>query len=233
MGRLVLRRAEANAKGPLGAFALWWIGLAVYTTILVVRDVTVIGMGFNRDLVKTTTHLSVGPLVLALWGLFYYLSYIFVGSRRVFWPSTVLYALVYVSFIYIVVALEPAAAQLRMWDVSITFATEVAPWLNMLILGILMVPILLAVTAYATLIFRLDKGEQRLRVAVVSIAFIAWFGGSLLAALMGLAEVEWWGLGSRLLSLASAGLVAFAYRTPRRARSDLFKRSLAEADERG
>lgn len=219
VGRQVLRRADETSKGPLRAFALWWLALALYTTMLVARDAFAVFDMLDRNMLKTVTHLSVGPLVFALWGLFYYLAYIFVGGKRLFWPSVALYALVYAIFVFIVVTLEPAGVVLRTWDVRIDYATELPPPVDVLVLVLLIVPILLAVIAYATLFFRLEKGEQRLRVGVVSLAILAWFGGSLLAALMGLAEVEWWGLGGRILSIASACAVAFAYATPRRERA--------------
>lgn len=231
VGRLVARHGGNGATAPLRAFALWWGALALFTAIGALRD----GLGLlgllGRDAIKTASHLSVPPLVLGLWGLFYYLGYIFVGGKRLFWPSVTLYALVYVAFVYIVVVLEPAGVIARAWDVRIDYATTLSPWVSLAILGLLIVPILVAVLAYATLFFRLERGEQRLRVAVVSFAFLVWFGGSLFAAIVGLADVEWWGLAGRLLALGSAGLVAIAYRSPRPRRAG--EERAQEADELG
>lgn len=233
VGWRVLPRARGTARGPLEAFALWWFALAFYTFLLAVRDTLAIQDLLDRNLLKTITHLSVGPLVAALWGLFYYLAYIFVGGKRLLWPSVALYSAMYLVFIYITVTLEPAAIILRTWDVRIEYATEIPPLMSLMILALLLVPILLAVLAYASLLFRLEEGEQRLRVGVVSFAFLAWFGGSLLAVLMGLAEVEWWGLGGRLLAMGSAALVAIVYAKPRRRPGGPRQFPATEAEEHG
>lgn len=233
VGRRLLMRADEGPKPPLRAFALWWFALAVYTSVLAARDALAITGLLDRDLLKMAMHLSVGPLVLALWGLFYYLAYILVGGKRLFWPSVALYGIVYAFFVYVAVALEPGGVTLRTWDVTIDYATEIPPAVNALVLVLLIVPILLAVIAYASLLFRLESREQRFRVGVVSLAFAVWFGGALLAALLGLADVEWWGLGGRLLSIASAGLVAFAYRPGPRPRARPREPFPAEVDGHG
>lgn len=232
VGRLVARRSPQGVSAPLHAFTLWWAGLALFTMIGALRDTLALLGVLDRDLLKTATHISLPALVLGLWGLFYYLSYIFMGGKRLFWPSVSLYAGVYVIFVYIVVVLEPAGIIARTWDVRIDYATTLAPWVNVILVAVLIVPILVAVLAYASLFFRLERGEQRLRVGVVSLAFLAWFGGSLFAALLGLAELEWWGLGGRLLALLSASLVAFAYRLPNRPR-ELPRQRAIEVDELG
>lgn len=232
VGRVIERRGGDGASAPLRAFALWWAGLALFTAIGVGRDTLgMLGL-LDRDVLKTLSHLSIPPLVLGLWGLFYYLGYIFVGGKRLFWPSVSLYAAIYAVFIYIVVVLEPAEIVERAWHVQIDYTTTLAPWVNLLLLGLLIVPILAAVLAYASLFFRLERGEQRVRVGVVSFAFLIWFGGTLFAALIGLAELEWWGLAGRILALVSAGLVVLAYRPPQRLRAAWAHRPM-EADERG
>lgn len=232
VGRLVLRRGGEGTAAPLRAFALWWAGIAIFTAIGVVRDALGLLDLLDLDIVETSTHLSIMPLVLGLWGLFYYLGYIFVGERRLFWPSIALYVVVYAIVVHTVVLLEPASIVTRTWDVQIEYASQIEPWMNLVLLVLLLVPILVAVLGYATLLFRLERGEQRLRVAVVSLAFLVWFGGSLLATLLGLAELEWWGLAGRVLALGSAALVAFAYKPPQRLRAAWSGTSL-EADELG
>ena len=219
VGRIIYTRSTSEASKPaIRAFALWWSALALITMVGVARDVALASGYADRDLLKTFAHLTIPPLVLGLWGLFYYLGNIFVGARRLLWPSVILYAAMYVLFVFVTVAQEPTGVTLRTWDVQVQYADQPTGWAMIGIVVLLIVPILVAVAAYASLAFRLERGEQRLRVILVSLAFLVWFGGSLLAVALGLTRVEWWGLAAKLLSLGSALLVGLAYHPPQRLR---------------
>lgn len=208
-------------KGPVVAFTLWWSGLAASTLLGAALQVVAATDLFDPALVKTLLHMTVPALVVALWGLFYYLGYIFVGGRRLLVPSLALYGVVYAASVYTVASRTPVGVTQRAWDVVITYEQAVPPLLSAALLVLLIVPILLAVVAYASLLFRLKAPEQRFRIGMVSIAFLVWFGGAFLAALLGLAGLEWWGFVGKLLALGSAVLVLIAFAPPQGLRQRL------------
>jgi hypothetical protein len=211
------RAEESPQRTAMRAFALWWGALGAFTFLGFARDLAAVLDRLPLPLLVALTYLGIAPFTLALWGLFYYLGYILVGRRMLLVPSIVLYVLVYVFFVYATAALQPAGVLVRTWDVEVTFAHVIPPALDFAILALLVVPILAAVLAYGTLLFRVKRREQRLRIALVSFAFFAWFGGTFLVALAGQGSREWWALASRVLSLASVVLVFLAYALPWRA----------------
>lgn len=204
------RRAEDVAqRGALRAFALWWGALGAFTLVGVTRDLAASVDALSLPLLLTTTYVGVTTLTMALWGLFYYLAYIFVGRRRLLVPSLAFYVLFHVLLVYLTALLQPTGTLARTWDVQVIYAGSVSPALGLAVLGLLFMPILVAVLGYASLLFRLDRAEQRIRVALVSTALFTWFGGTFALTLVGLGE--WAGLASRILGLVSVILVLLAY----------------------
>lgn len=224
---VIMKRSEAIGEGgALRAFALWWGGIGALTAINGARDLLAALGALDPTLLETLLHLSIPPLSLGLWGLFYYLGYIFVGRRRLFVPSVALYTAVHVILVYIIVTLDPVGATVRMWDVQVEYRDGMPPALTTTLVALLIVPILVAVLGYMALFFRVHGIEQKFRIGMVSLAFVVWFGGSFLVTLTGLARLEWWGLAGRLLGLGSALLVLVAYNPPARVRARLQKARL-------
>lgn len=235
VGGLVMRRSQrVEEKGVVRAFALWWFALGAFTLTTVARDLLAVLGLLTNDIVEASIHLSIPSLLLGLWGLFYYLGYIFVGRRRLLVPSIVLYGALYVGFVYLGSTLEPVGVEMRTWNVEVDYADELTPALNMALLTALLLPIVLGVLAYASLAIRVQAAEQKFRIGMVSIAFLVWFGGSMIAGIVGLTQIDWWSLAARILGLTSSLLVAVAYAPPLLVRRLLSRQTrLVESMTRG
>lgn len=222
VGRLTLSRPAGEPDGRLAIrlFAVWWFGLAV---------VTVVGAGrallAAAGILDLPLHTALGfgallPLVAALWGLLYYLLYIYTGNRRFFWPVTVAHAAILVYFTYLTLWLRPTGVVVSDWSVTTSNANELAGPALGFALFLILGPVLIAALGYGSLIFRTTDPTTRYRVGMVSGAFLLWFGSAGLAVATGLGlPVEqggwyWWPLAARAIGLFSTLLILGAYRPP-------------------
>jgi hypothetical protein len=224
VGRIMLRR-EVHGQDPrlaLRLFATWWFSLALLTTMgslamfLAAAGIDSLAVHFPLALLGTA------PLTVALWSLLYYLIYIYTGNRRLLYPLTVAYAGVFVWFVYVVFWLDPIGVDVGTWSVSLKYAreAELTSYLGGILAAVLLGPILLAALLYATLFFRAQDRGARYRVALVSGAFLMWFGSAGLASFVKiggetLASLSWWPPVGRIIGLVATMLVLAAYKPPR------------------
>lgn len=208
---LVEKRAEEGAqRGALRAFALWWGALGAHTLVGAARDLAA-GLGLlSEPMLVASLHVALVPLAAGLWGLVYYVGFMFLGHRRVFVPSLALYAAAFAGQTYALAALRPAGALPRTWGVEAAYAGALPPVLALALPALLLAPALAALAAYATLFLRVRRLDQKARVALVSLAFLLWAAGlSPLGAAQGPA---WVALLLRAGWLASVLLVLVAHR---------------------
>lgn len=218
VGALMLRRSvgDAGARRAMGTFAAWWFSLAVLTAAGAAR-MTLAAAG-NLDLLPhlVLSELAVVPLVVALWGLLYYLLYIYTGNGRLFWPLTVAYGAVLAWFVYLTWWLQPVRIVARTWNVDIEYARADAlegP-IGAVALALILGPVLIAAALYASLLFRATDRGVRYRIGMVSGAFLLWFGSSAIASIAELTTADWWPPLARLVGLLATFMVLAAYRPP-------------------
>jgi hypothetical protein len=217
VGRVIARRSLSGDEAFANtAFVTWWYALA---------GLSFASAGFKAaaglgvvDVALQETLLDVSLLVLCvgLWGLGYYLAYLFTGQTRWNWILAILYSIYYVFLVYFVVWAQPVGVDVRLYDAQIVYERDLAPlgpWLS--IFGILLIgPQFLGALAYASLLLRVKGALPRYRIGLVSATFLIWFGSSLVAGFVGINDSEWWPPVSQAIGVAAAWLILIAYNPP-------------------
>ena len=195
-------------------FIVWWYGLAAATlSTAVTRLLGASGM-LSLPLFLTFTYVNLPAVCLALFGLTYYLLYLFTGSRKLLVPLTIFYSLIYILVVYAINAHNPVGVRLERWQVAFQYETAPAGPLLGLLLILLLFPQILGSLAYFSLYFRVEDTTQKYRILLVSWGIIIWFIRPLLAPLFGLAQQEWWQIATVLIGLGAALTILMAYQPP-------------------
>lgn len=213
------RRTGGEARLASDLFATWWFALAATSLIGALRNA--LGYLGVRDvaLYLTLGFVSLFGMCLALWGLLYYLVYLFSGRKRLLVPVTAFYALMYAWLVYLVARWPATGVEVGEWGVRVTYATEPGGALVTALVLLIIVPPVLGAAGYARLFFRVQDATQRYRIGLVSFTFAAWFMTSLLAYFLELRGTAEWQVASRAIALGAAALIYAAYRPPAWVRS--------------
>ncbi len=206
--------SSAEARFAWQLFGLWWYCLAA-TTLL--GSIQYLLGAFNMASLPffvALTYVNILLICIALWGLLYYLVYLFTGSQRFLVPLTIFYVLYYLLLVYYITASGPAGVEITRWTTRLVYADPIPGLFFTLILVLLVFPQILAALAYFTLFFRMREATQRYRVLLVSWCIILWFGSSFAASLTGLSAEDWWQMASRLIGLGAALGILCAYFPP-------------------
>lgn len=212
---LARRRVSGEAQLAATLFAVWWLGLAATTAIGGVLDILGAFSLASLPTVLTLTMFNLLVVCVALWGLLFYLVYLFTGRRGVLLPLSAFYVAYYALLVYFIVSGNPVGVEIRRWNVALDYAIDLSAnplWTPVLLL--LLVPQIAGALAYFTLYFRVKDRTSRYRVALVSWSIIIWFTTVLVAAGTGLSTADDYQLASRFLGLGAALAILFAYRPP-------------------
>lgn len=217
VGALMLRRpaSDADTRLALSLFGVWWIGLAVSSgvgaarSLLAAADVTDLNLHWALSIV------SLVAVVVALWGLVYYLLFVYLGKRWILAPVTVFHAALLVWFLWLTLALEPTAVKVNTWNVGMDYARPASAGVSTAALVLILAPALVAAFGYGSLFFQTDDRTARYRVAMVAGAFLLWFGSSAIATPIGWTTWYWWPLVAQVIALLATLMVLAAYVPPR------------------
>ena len=213
VGHRLARRRMASPETRLAwaLFVVWWYGLAA--TTLVGGVLNLLGALAVTDLALFVTFTYVNLLVIcaALYGLLYYLLYLFTGNQRLLTPLTLFYIGYYVLLVYYITYRNPIGLQIGRWSAALQYERSQAGPLFALALALLVFPQIIGSLAYFSLFFRVQAPTQKYRVALVSWSIIIWFGVALAASAFGLAQQDWWQMVSRLIGLGAALAILLAY----------------------
>ncbi|MCL4505200.1 MAG: hypothetical protein M1434_08100 [Chloroflexi bacterium] len=224
------RRTISNpgARFAWQSFSLWWYCLAA--TTLVSGILNLLG-AFNwvaLPFFVALTYVNILLVCIALWGLLYYLVYLFTGSQRFLIPLTIFYILYYVLLVYLITASDPDHLEISRWATRLVYAHPLTGPFFALALVLLVFPQILASLAYFTLFFRVREATQRYRVLLVSWCIILWFGSAFVASAAGLSGQDWWQIVSRLIGLGATVGILLAYLPPATIRRRFGIASIAE-----
>ena len=231
LSRRVISSAEARLAW--GSFTVWWYGLATIT--LIGGFLSLFGaVGLTSlPLFVTATYINILVICLALWGLLYYLIYLFTGNRRSLAPSALFYIIYYILLVYYITASIPGDVNVGRWSTSLVYRTRPTGPLIVIILAMLLLPQIIGGLAYFSLYFRVSDVTQKYRVLLVSLSIIVWFLSPLIALAGGLAQQDGWQLASRFIGLAAALTILMAYLPPRWLKQRYGIISLAEESQPG
>jgi hypothetical protein len=208
------------------AFRVWWWGLGATTLISLLNAVLpVFGMS-NLAVYVALAQLNILVICVALWGLLFYLVYLYTGKRNLAVPIAIFYLIVFVFLVAYVFTLQPVGFAVEDGRAVVQYANEVSPAYTLALTLILLLPQLLASLGYFSFFFRVRERAQKYRVLLVSISVFVWFGSPLLASLLSLSNLSWWPLASRLITLLAAIAIYWAYYPPQFIQSRLRVQSI-------
>lgn len=215
VGALTWRRktgGEAQLASDL--FATWWFALAASTaTTAATRVLGFAGVTQPAAYVALTL-LGLLAVCIALWGLLYYLLYLFTGRRRVLVLVSAFYSAFFAWIVYLTSARPVTGVAIGAWKVEVLYAGTLAPGVLTAFVVLLALPPVLGAFAYARLYFRVEETTQRYRIGLVAGTIVVWFSATLVAYAFGATGGLAWQLGSRLIALGASALLYFAYRPP-------------------
>lgn len=217
VGRIVRGRSVASARSKVAneAFQVWWFGLALATALGGVRALLGSFGVLDRGLHAALLFLSLPALAAALYGLVYYLVYLYTGDARWRTPILAFHAAFGVALFMLVVWMHPLRPLANPWSVGFVYEHEPEGALLAAVLVPLLGPSLLAAFAYFTLFFRVQDPVARYRIGLVSVAILAWFGSAGAASALGWSRWDHWPLASRTIALGATLLILLAYKPPR------------------
>jgi len=210
--RLSQRRiASPDTRLAWNLLIVWWYCLAASTLINGLRNFLGLLNITDLALFITFSQVSLLAICVSLYGLLYYLLYLFTGNRKLLTPLTLFYIVYFILLLYYINSLIPIGITLERWNTSIQYQEEATGPFFIIILLFLIFPQIIGSLAYFTLFFRVENTTQKYRIALVSWSIIIWFGASFLASITGFGQQDWWQITSRLLGLAAALAILMAY----------------------
>lgn len=200
--------AEANRL-----FALWWLAIGTYAFLVGGVSNALAAFGFlHVPTFAAIRNVAVLLLVAGLFGLTYYFSFLFTGSRRLFLPLSVFYTLVYGVITFAFAGRTVVGVNVGQWDTELIWSPAPEPAMFALVMMLLTLPQLLGAAMYLALAFRLPDRALRYRGALVAASIVLWWGSNFLASLV---QDETLQLISRpVLGLVAAGACLAAFRPP-------------------
>ncbi len=208
------RQVSPQARLAQQLFVIWWYGLAASSLIGAVQTILYINGRLSVVMFSVLGQLVLLLIIVALWGLLYYLVYLYTGSRRSIIPLSIFY----VAFYVVLLAMSLTNPVERLvddgWSITGEPALEFSRIAGILLTLVLIGPQIGAGLAYFRLYFKVDDRTQKYRIALVSWSIIVWFGLATLGSLAQLSDVTAWQWISRFLGLAAALTILAAYRPP-------------------
>lgn len=213
--RLSARQVSEYASLAHGLFVLWWAALGVSSLLGAVQIGLYLGGWLPIWIYDTFTALNLLLLVIGLWGLLYYLVFLYTGRRGAWAPLAAFYLVFYAA----IQALgnyydRPTVLGDNGWNLVERPEIDVPQVTLWLFLLGLVGPQIGAALAYLRLYGKAEDTTQRYRIAMVSGSIIIWFGATLAASLAEVGALAAWQVASRLLALAAAGAILIAYLPP-------------------
>ena len=208
--------SASEARLAWGSFTIWWYGLAA--TTLIGGFLSLLGaFGLTSlPLFVTATYVNILVSCLALWGLLYYLIYLFTGNRQLLVPLVIFYIIYYILLLYYLTASIPESISVERWSTTLVYRAPLTGPFIVILSVFLLFPQIIGSIAYFTLYFRVTEATQKYRILLVSWSIIIWFLSPFVALAGGVAEEDWWQFVSRFIGLAAALTILMAYLPPLR-----------------
>lgn len=205
------RPVSQESQRARNAFVTWWAILGGITLVGLLLQLP--GVAQDLDLYVVMLVAMLALLCVGLWGLLFYLVYLFTSRRNLAVPLAIAYALYFAFLTAVILNANPigftdtSAGRTLQYENPIEASPLYWPVVLLLVL-----PPLLAAVAYLSLYWKVDHKVQKRRILLVSSSIIVWFGSSLAGSGLGVSDNATWGLVSRAISLAAAVTIYYAYR---------------------
>lgn len=228
IGRVIrLRKVSPDARLANGMFVLWWhsLGALGFLGALTMMLYMAGTLDDRIWLFQAYTTVVILILFLALWGLQFYLLYLYTGSRRWFMPLAVFYSVLFLLTEGLIEYIgSPDRVVDNGWQLKTEYldpatgeygAVEFGMAFNLIFSALIIGPALLTAIAYARLYRKTDDRTQRYRIALVTGAIIVWFGSSVIGTALEVTGALAWQLFTRVIGILGAIVILMAYKPPR------------------
>lgn len=210
VGRTIQKRdVSRSMRVGQDAFVVWWYALAATTLLGAAANLPLFG---DLEAYLTLTILTLLVLCVGLCGLLFYLVFIFTEKRSLLVPMAIGYAGFFLFLTWFILSADPIGVESTPWGREPVYADPIVEgptvWLA---IALLIGPQLVAAIGYLSLYWKVDDPLLRRRILLVSVSIIAWFGSSLIGTGADVSESDWWRLTSRLIGLAAAATIYYAY----------------------
>lgn len=213
VARTVHRRpVSPEARAARNAFVAWWACLSFVSLVGALLLMPFVPADVPLFLEATIALLLI--LCAGLCGLQFYLVYLYTNSRRSLVPLMLGYLGLFGLLMYMTLRTGPFHVESTAWGRHLKGATDLQGtpvyWAVILLF---LVPTLLAAGAYLSLYRKVADPQQKRRILLVGLSILIWFGTGLGAAGLsgGNPPPDWWQVASRIISLAAAGTIYYAY----------------------
>jgi hypothetical protein len=212
VGRTIQKR-DVSRSMRIGqdAFVVWWYALAATTLLGTAGRLPWFD---DLDAFLTLTIVTLLVLSIGLCGLLFYLVFLFTEKRSLLLPMAIGYAGFFLFLAWFILAPQPVGVESHAWGRELVYADEdyhrSGPIVGIAI-ALLLGPQLVASLGYLSLYWKVDDPLLRRRILLVSLSILAWFGSSLVGSGADVSRSDWWQLTSRLIGLAAAGTIYYAY----------------------
>lgn len=207
--------SSSDARLAWQAFTIWWFGLAATTLLGAFQNLLGALGHIELPLFITAQYVNTLVACIALWGLVYYLIYLFTGNRRALVPLSIFYMIYYILLVYYYTASVPSSVEIGRWNITLAYDNQLSGPFFVLLATLLLLPQIIGSLAYFTLYFRVSDVTQKYRVLLVSWSIIFWFLTPVIALVGGVMDEDWWQIISRMISLGTALVILMAYLPPR------------------
>lgn len=216
VGQVLSRRRSDSPDSRLAwrLFVVWWYALAATTfsgaLLSLLGAFGILGVA----LFTTITILNLLATCVALYGLVFYLLYLFTGNRKILAPLSIFYIAYYGFLVYYVLASKPVSVAVQPWRTALVYQSQLRGPIFSVALLLLLLPPIIGGLVYFMLYFQVKLATQRYRILLVSWSIILWFLSVLFVSVAGLSDESWWQVISRLIGLVAALAIMFAYQPP-------------------
>jgi hypothetical protein len=205
-----IQRRDVSPAMRIGqkAFVVWWYALAGATLLGALGNLA----SLELQPLLALTIVTLFILSIGLCGLLFYLVFLFTERRSLLVPMAIGYAGFFAFLTWFILAGDPVGVERTTWGSTIEYANPIdqGPFLVAAIV-LLIGPPLVAAGGYLSLYWKVDDPLLKRRILLVSLSILAWFGSSLIGTGTGAAETDAWRLTSRLIGLAAAATIYYAY----------------------
>ncbi len=213
VGRSLSRRRLSSADAYLAwnLFILWWYALA--GSSLTSGALSLLGgLGItDLPIFLTFTQANLLAACAALYGLVYYLLYLFTGNRKILLPLTIFYVLYYLLLTYYFNWSLPLRVEVGRWSADLVYQNQQLGFFYAFMLILLVCPQIFGSVAYFTLFFRAREITQKYRIVLVSGSIFVVFVSPILASIFGWTHYDGWQIASRLIGLGATTTILLAY----------------------
>lgn len=203
------RRVSPEGRSAQLGFVAWWYGIAGVS--IVGAAMAFPGFPLDVGLFLVVAFLLIGVLCAALAGLLHYLVFLYT-SRNALGAIVAAYVAFFVLLIVFIGLNEPTGLQETRWGPELDYANPIdgGPLYWTVVLALIAPPVVAAL-AYFTLYWKARDPVLKRRILLVSLSIAVWFGSSLVGMAPGARDTDWWILTSRVIGLAAAATILYAY----------------------